>query len=421
MVPEGWKHTTFEKHIDLLSGFAFKSSQYTDDPNDVRLLRGDNIEPGKLRWRDAKKWPECEYQDLNKYHLQEGDFVIAMDRTWISSGLKVAEIKPDDLPALLVQRVSRIRSKSTLEQGLLRQYFSGHKFEQYVKSVQTETAVPHISAKQIKEFPVLLPPLPEQKKIAQILSTWDKAITTTEQLLANSQQQKKALMQQLLTGKKRLPGFCAGTRLSGDAMDGEEPIGGEWKYLKASEIFKTISKKNNDESEELLAVTQDQGVLPRSLLERRVVMPDGSTKGYKLVVPGNFIISLRSFQGGLEYSNYRGLVSPAYTVLEPIKHVDDGFYRQYFKSYDFIGHLAVAVIGIRDGKQISYGDFSFLKLPYPSIEEQQKIAQILTTADREIEALKQKLACLKQEKKALMQQLLTGKRRVKVEANQEAA
>src|SRR5690606_11710191 len=107
---------------------------------------------------------------------------------------------------------------------------------------------------------------------------------------------------------------------------------------------------------------------------RRVVMPDGSTQGYKLVVPGNFIISLRSFQGGLEYSSYRGLVSPAYTVLEPIQSIDDEFYKQYYKSYDFIGHLAVAVIGIRDGKQISYEDFSFLKLPYPSLEEQQKIA-----------------------------------------------
>lgn len=254
-----------------------------------------------------------------------------------------------------------------------------------------------------KGLPVPIPALDEQKKIAQILSTWDKAITTTEQLLANSQQQKKALMQQLLTGKKRLLDKN-GVRFSG-----------EWAWLRASEIFKTVSKKNNSDTEELLAVTQDQGVLPRSLLERRVVMPDGSTQGYKLVVPGNFIISLRSFQGGLEYSNYRGLVSPAYTVLEPIKEVDDGFYKQYYKSYNFIGHLAVAVIGIRDGKQISYGDFSFLKLPYPKLEEQQEIAAVLSAADQEITILQQKLDALMQEKKALMQQLLTGKQRVVVD------
>ncbi len=261
----------------------------------------------------------------------------------------------------------------------------------------------HVQKKDIDNQFVLTPPVAEQKKIAQILSTWDKAISVTEKLLTNSQQQKKALMQQLLTGKKRLPD------------ENGVSFSGAWKWLRAAELFKTISQKNNSEDEELLAVTQDLGVIPRSMLERRVVMPDGSTKGYKLVVPGNFIISLRSFQGGLEYSRYRGLVSPAYTVLTPIKKIVDEFYKQYYKSYDFIGHLAVAVIGIRDGKQISYEDFSFLKLPYPEIEEQQKIAAVLSAADAEISTLEKKLACLRDEKKALMQQLLTGKRRVKVD------
>ena len=258
----------------------------------------------------------------------------------------------------------------------------------------------------LEKMPLLLPPIAEQKKIAQILSTWGKAIAVTEKLLVNSQKQKKALMQQLLTGKKRL------------LDENGVRFRGEWKWLRAVELFKTISQKNNSEDVELLAVTQDQGVIPRTMLERRVVMPDGSTKGYKLVVPGNFIISLRSFQGGLEYSRYRGLVSPAYTVLTPIKKIVDEFYKQYYKSYDFIGHLAVAVIGIRDGKQISYEDFSFLKLPYPEIEEQQKIADVLSAADAEISMLEKKLSCLKEEKKALMQQLLTGKRRVKVESEE---
>lgn len=276
--------------------------------------------------------------------------------------------------------------------------------ESYVKSFASGSTTKTITKDDVKKLKILLP-LAEQEKIAEILSTWDKAIATTEKLIDASQQQKKALMQQLLTGKKRL------------LDDSGKPFEGEWEWLKASELFKTVSKKNNSDSEELLSVTQDQGVLPRKILERRVVMPDGSTKGYKLVVPGNFIISLRSFQGGLEYSRYRGLVSPAYTVLEPVKPINNEFYKQYYKSYNFIGHLAVAVIGIRDGKQISYSDFSFLKLPYPKVKEQQKIAAVLTNADKEIELLQAKLAHLKDEKKALMQQLLTGKRRVKVDEN----
>src|SRR5690554_2564578 len=116
-----------------------------------------------------------------------------------------------------------------------------------IRGMSNSAGQSNLSGALVKAIKVPVPPLPEQKKIAQILSTWDKAITTTEQLLANSQQQKKALMQQLLTGKKRLLDEN-GVRFSG-----------EWKWLKASELFKTISRKNNSETEELLAVTQDQG------------------------------------------------------------------------------------------------------------------------------------------------------------------
>jgi type I restriction enzyme S subunit len=272
----------------------------------------------------------------------------------------------------------------------------------YMESVASKTTILYLNKANCESIPVAYPRLPEQQKISQILSTWDKAIDKLEALIAAKQKRKKALMQRLLTRKIRFSDFNGG-----------------WQYLKADELFKPVSKKANGDKDELLAVTQDQGVLPRNLLDRRVVMPDGNTEGYKLVVSGDFIISLRSFQGGLEYSNCRGLVSPAYTVLQPIIKICADFYRHYFKSYDFIGHLAVAVIGIRDGKQISYSDFSFLKLPYPPIEEQQKIAAVLSAADNEITIHQNQLAALKQQKKGLMQQLLTGKKRVNV--NQAAA
>ena len=94
--------------------------------------------------------------------------------------------------------------------------------------------------------------------------------------------------------------------------------------------------------------------------------------------------------------------------------INDEFYKSYFKSYDFIGHLAVAVIGIRDGKQISYEDFCFVRIPYPSIEEQFAIAQVLQVADKEIKLLRTKTDKLREQKKGLMQQLLTGKKRLKI-------
>ena len=233
MVPDGWHTTVFEDHIDLLSGFAFKSDGYTENEADVRLLRGDNIEPGRIRWRNAKRWPVIDYPDLEKYQLKVGDFVIAMDRTYISAGLKVAEVSADDSPSLLVQRVSRVRAKDTLDQRLLRQYFSSFKFEQYVKAVQTETAVPHISARQIKDFPVVLPPKNEQSKIADVLATWDQAIETTEKLIENSTVQRKALMQQLLTGNKRYSQFIKSNEKQ-KTKYGDVPL--DWSFLPISNI-----------------------------------------------------------------------------------------------------------------------------------------------------------------------------------------
>lgn len=180
----------------------------------------------------------------------------------------------------------------------------------------------------------------------------------------------------------------------------------DWQYRKTDELFKNSSIKNQ-EDEELLSVTQDSGVLPRSMLERRVVMPDGNTKNYKLVEQGDLIISLRSFQGGLEYSDYRGLVSPAYTVIKPNAPLEMDFYRQYFKSHRFINQLNSSVIGIRDGKQISYQVFKEIEIPYPPLMEQRKIADILTSVDNAISKTEAIIKQTEKVKKGLMQQLLT--------------
>ena len=246
----------------------------------------------------------------------------------------------------------------------------------------------------LKELEIIFPPLPEQQAIASILSTCDESITTTQTFIDRLQQRHKALCQQLLTGKKRLQGFNE-----------------VFKKLQADEIFKNVSIKNNP-WERLLSATQDQWIIPRDMLEWRVTMPTTEANSYKLVQPWNFVISLRSFQWWLEYSTYRGIVSPAYTVLEPILPINDDFYKYYFKSYDFIWHLAVAVIGIRDWKQISFDNFCALSLPYPSPEEQTAIASILNESQMQIDLAQSKLIKLKQHKQGLMQQLLTGKTRV---------
>ena len=238
----------------------------------------------------------------------------------------------------------------------------------------------------------------EQEKIADILMKLDKVVELKEKLLAEKQRQKKYLMQQLLTGKKRLPGFD-----------------GEWMYVRANQIFKNVTDKKHDGTLEVLSATQDRGIIPRSQVDIDIKYAEESLTGYKKVVKGNFVISLRSFQGGIEYSEYTGIVSPAYTVLTSIYPIEDNYYKQFFKSTDYINRLNIAVYGIRDGKQISYDDFGRIKIPYPPLEEQKAIAAVLTTADQEIEILKKSIEQEKQKKKSLMQLLLTGIVRVTAE------
>lgn len=244
---------------------------------------------------------------------------------------------------------------------------------------------------------ITLPTLPKQQKIAAILSTQDKVIELKEKLLAQKQQQKKYLMQQLLTEKKRLPGFDR-----------------KWNYVKANEIFKSIVDKSHGGKLEVLSSTQDKGIVPRSQVDIDIKYNENSLSTYKKVCEGDFVISLRSFQGGIEYSNYAGIVSPAYTVLRAIVKIDAGYYKQFFKSSNYIKRLNVAVYGIRDGKQISYDDFGQIKIPVPPIEEQREVAKVLSTADHEIDLLQKSIEAEKQKKKALMQLLLTGKVRVKI-------
>tara|TARA_A200000159_G_scaffold92945_1_gene86352 strand:- start:233 stop:1450 length:1218 start_codon:yes stop_codon:yes gene_type:complete len=237
----------------------------------------------------------------------------------------------------------------------------------------------------LSKLPILVPPLNEQLEIYKLFTTWENAIAKTEALIAAKEKQFEWLTQSII--RKR----CS-----------------HWKHYLAKELFGSVSSKGHPD-EELLSVTQDRGVIPRTMLKGRVMSPAGSTAGYKLVEKGNFVISLRSFQGGLEYSDYRGIVSPAYTVLSSKKEIHSGFYRHFFKSYIFIEkYLSVAVIGIRDGKQISSTDFDTVKIPYPDMDEQIKIASQLDTARQEIDLLKDLLEKYRSQKRGLMQKLLTG-------------
>ncbi|MFF6790608.1 restriction endonuclease subunit S [Streptomyces filamentosus] len=175
--------------VELLTGFPFKSSGFVDRASkSTRLLRGDNIGHGTLRWGGARYWPEDKNTAQDKYALAVDDVVLAMDRPWISSGIKWAAVRSADLPCLLVQRVARLRAKGVLEQSFLPYLVSSRQFSDYVQGVQTGTAVPHISSKQIQEFQFRCPSVPEQRAIAAVLGALDDKISVNERIAGAADQ-----------------------------------------------------------------------------------------------------------------------------------------------------------------------------------------------------------------------------------------
>lgn len=179
--------------------------------------------------------------------------------------------------------------------------------------------------------------------------------------------------------------------------------------IQAKRLFKKHTDKKHDGDLEILAATQERGIVPRSQIGIDIQCSDEGVKGYKKVSKGDFVISLRSFQGGIEYSEYTGIISPAYTVLKPIKDISTGFYRNYFKTDMFIKRLNGAVYGIRDGKQIGYEDFGDMYVHCPPLAEQERIAEILMQCDHVIELKEQKLDELKQLKKEFLRKMFPAK------------
>lgn len=171
-----WPVVRLGDHVDLHVGFAFKSDEFTTDPDDVRLVRGANIGQGTLKWDQERRFPTGRYAAFERYHLRPGDVVLAMDRPWIAAGLKWAVVSSDDVPALLVQRVARLRGTATLTHEFLQYVVGSPELEAYVKRIVTGVNVPHISASQIEGYRFRLPPTKTQRDIVRLLCGLDGLI-----------------------------------------------------------------------------------------------------------------------------------------------------------------------------------------------------------------------------------------------------
>ena len=269
----------------------------------------------------------------------------------------------------------------------------------------------NLRKEDVLSCPLPFPPLPEQKKIAEILSTWDCAIETATQLIDAKKKLKKGLMQQLLTGKARFKEFGE------PAKEDKLPEG--WKEMKLGEVFLEVKRPaelQNEQQYNLVTVRRRQeGVEKRSTLKGKEIL----TKSQFYIKENDFLISKRQIVHGAcgvvskEFNN--SIVSNEYLVLTAKKNFSITYLRYFSFSPIFQKDCYLSSIGVHIEKMVFKPEWWFkTKHYFPPFEEQQQIAAALTTADKEIEILNKKLQALKQQKKGLMQQLLTGKIRVNV-------
>jgi type I restriction enzyme S subunit len=371
----------------LLTGFPFQSSGFTKDG--IRLLRGSNVKRGVIDWSEdiTQYWPAID-AEVREFELRKDDLVVAMDGALV--GRSFASVDAADLPALLVQRVARLRSTG-VQQGLLRAWIASEQFVRYVDAVKTHTAIPHISPRDIREFRIVVPvDIGEQRAIAEALSDVDDLIASLERLIAKKRDIKTATMGQLLTGRTRLPGFT-----------------GEWERKRLGEVAEVVmgqsppSASYNHAGRGIPLLQGNADVADRKAVAR--VYTEAVTKWGQA---GDVLLSVRAPVGAVARTNFacclgRGMCALRRAdefVFHALMHAEPEWSRiSKGSTFD-----AVTGSDVRE----------FTILVPPSLSERESVAAVLSDMDAEIEALEARLDKTRMLKQGMMQELLTGRTRL---------
>ena len=402
MVPKGWEIKKLQDIYKIIDSLH-QTPKFSD--SGLPMVRVTDVKGGLLDLSNTVKVSDEVFAEYTKkYQPKQHDIVFSRVGSYGISAY-AATNERFCLGQNTVVAESNDSADSKYIFNVLKSSFVKRQIERTVDGSSHKT----VSLKIIRNLDIPVPPLPEQQKIAKILSTWDKAISTTERLIENSTQQKKALMQQLLTGKKRL------LDESGKRFEGE------WE----SKLFKNILKLDRGSSPRPIVQymtdsedgvnwikigdTKGEGLYINSTKEK--ITKEGATKSRK-VSKGEVVLSNSMSYGKPYILNIDGYIHDGWFVIRNFEeNIDVSFLIQILSSeliQKQYKRLAAGGVVSNISSELVYA----VKVSLPSIPEQQKIATVLTNADREIELLEQQLAGLQQEKKALMQVLLTGKKRV---------
>lgn len=283
-----------------------------------------------------------------------------------------------------------LKHDERLDNSFLKQFYSIVKWQGI-----EGTTIKRLYNKNILETTIALPSISEQSAIGSLFCTLDDLLTSYKDNLANYQSFKATMLSKMFPK--------AGQTVPEIRLDGFE---GEWENKRADEIFKSVSEKNRALLP-VLSASQIDGMVLRDEIGIDIKYDEATLNNYKLVKPGQFVIHLRSFQGGFALSKLEGITSPAYTIIDFIDKANNlpDFWNSILTSRDFIKRLETVTYGIRDGKSISFKDFSSLKFVFPEFKEQQAIGSYFSNLDQLITSYQEKISQLDTMKKKLLQDM----------------
>lgn len=383
---------------DIVQLVSIKSEDLT-----LPYIALDNI----ISW-DATFVPSDSATDGNSNLCEAGDVIFGKLRPYLAKAYIPTETSICS-PEFLVFRPNKDTNNKFLLYFLLSKSFISH-----IRNQVAGVKMPRTNWSQISCYPILMPSPDEQKEIAEYLDKECEKIGRNIELLERKADAYKRLRRSIIN-RAVTRGLNPNAPLKPSASSLTEKIPEHWNERRIKDFFTEISIKGFP-NEPMLCATQSRGVIPQSMYENRVVAALTGLENMKLVEEGNFVISLRSFQGGIEYAHYRGIISAAYTILRLDGNNSKEYFRYFFKSPTLIKLMKKCVTGIREGQNINYTVLKYEKVPLPPYIEQQQIAAYLDEKCGKIDAIIEKIGTqierLKELKRSLINEVVTGKRAI---------
>jgi type I restriction enzyme S subunit len=403
-----WRNVELGDHVDFLTGFPFKSAKYLDDcAGAVRLLRGDNVGQGTLRWDGAKHWPEAERAEYSQFELRERDVILAMDRPWIEAGLKYAWVRSADQPCFLVQRVTRMRGINGLSTDYLRYVIGSQEFTAHVKSITTGVNVPHISGGDIKRFRFLMPPPAQQASITSILGAYDDLIEVNLRRIALLEEIARRLFEEWFV-RFRFPGHESCAMI--ETKDGPLPQG--WHRDRLDEVAKvnadTIRPAN---APERIGYVDIASVVRGDIQAVEwQAFADAPGRARRRVRDGSIIWSMvrpnRRSHALVIDPDDNLIVSTGFAVLDP-RGISSDYLYQYVTTDAFVGYLVGNATGAAY-PAVTGATFERALVLLPPMQLDREFSRIVDPMMRQVDALRKTNVRLSASRNLLLPRLISG-------------